>query len=112
MGLRDCKGSGFPTTYLFQRSIKSIAGNNGQPFGKIENQAHPSIPDSTLHPVSFICFATGNASQRNRLTSKIPAATATMVATSPGIINEWFSTYFPIRVVPVRSKLIAATTVG
>lgn len=37
---------------------------------------------------------------------------ATTVATMPGIIKEWFSTYLPIRVVPVRSKLMAATTVG
>ena len=26
----------------------------------------------------------------------------------PGIMNEWFSTYLPILVVPERSKLIAA----
>jgi hypothetical protein len=37
-----------------------------------------------------------------------PVITATAVATIPGIINEWFSTYLPIFVVPERSKLIAA----
>ena len=37
---------------------------------------------------------------------------STPVETSPGSMNEWFSTYLPIRVVPVRSKLMAATTVG
>ena len=41
-----------------------------------------------------------------------PVTTVVMVAISPGIIKEWFRTYFPIRVVPVRSKLMAATTVG
>ena len=41
-----------------------------------------------------------------------PKAMATAVETIPGIIKEWFRTYFPIRVVPVRSKLMAATTVG
>ena len=41
-----------------------------------------------------------------------PVMTEVMVAISPGIIKEWFRTYFPIRVVPVRSKLMAATTVG
>ena len=35
-------------------------------------------------------------------------ATVTAVATTPGIMNEWFSTYLPMRVVPDRSKLIAA----
>ena len=34
--------------------------------------------------------------------------TAVAVATMPGIMNEWFSTYLPIFVVPDRSKLIAA----
>ena len=34
--------------------------------------------------------------------------TATAVATTPGITNEWLSTYLPIFVVPERSKLIAA----
>ena len=32
--------------------------------------------------------------------------TATDVATTPGIMNEWLSTYLPIRVVPDRSKLM------
>ena len=41
-----------------------------------------------------------------------PSATATIVATKPGIMNEWFRMYLPMRVVPVRSKLMAATTVG
>ncbi len=45
-------------------------------------------------------------------TRKSPVATAVMVAMSPGIMKEWLSTYFPILVVPVRSKLMAATTVG
>ena len=34
--------------------------------------------------------------------------TAVPVATIPGIMNEWLSTYLPIFVVPERSKLIAA----
>ena len=37
-----------------------------------------------------------------------PVTTVTEVATSPGIMNEWLSTYLPIFVVPDRSKLIAA----
>lgn len=41
-----------------------------------------------------------------------PKAMATAVETIPGIIKEWLSIYLPIRVVPVRSKLMAATTVG
>ena len=41
-----------------------------------------------------------------------PVTTEVMVAISPGIIKEWLSIYLPIRVVPVRSKLMAATTVG
>lgn len=45
-------------------------------------------------------------------TARIPSPTATMVEISPGIMKEWFSTYFPMRVVPVVSKLMAATTVG
>lgn len=45
-------------------------------------------------------------------TVKIPSPTATMVEISPGIMKEWFNTYFPMRVVPVVSKLMAATTVG
>ena len=40
-----------------------------------------------------------------------PKAMATAVETIPGIIKEWLSIYLPIRVVPVRSKLMAATTV-
>jgi hypothetical protein len=39
---------------------------------------------------------------------KRPVTTATAVATMPGIMNEWLSTYLPIFVVPDRSKLIAA----
>ena len=38
-----------------------------------------------------------------------PVVTATMVETKPGIINEWLSTYLPIRVVPDKSKEMAAT---
>lgn len=45
-------------------------------------------------------------------TARMPSPTATMVEINPGIMKEWFSTYFPIRVVPVVSKLMAATTVG
>ena len=41
-----------------------------------------------------------------------PSTTATSVATRPGSMKLWFRTYFPIRVVPVRSKLMAATSVG
>ena len=41
----------------------------------------------------------------------IPVPTATTVATIPGIMNEWFSTYFPIFVVPLRSKFTAAISV-
>jgi hypothetical protein len=37
-----------------------------------------------------------------------PVTTDTAVATIPGIMNEWLSTYLPIFVVPERSKLIAA----
>ena len=40
--------------------------------------------------------------------SNRPVVTATAVATMPGIMNEWLSTYLPIFVVPDRSKLIAA----
>ena len=32
----------------------------------------------------------------------------TLVATSPGTMNEWLSTYLPMRVVPDKSKLMAA----
>jgi len=42
------------------------------------------------------------------LARKSPVTTATAVATMPGIMNEWLSTYLPIFVVPDRSKLIAA----
>lgn len=45
-------------------------------------------------------------------THTIPSTTDTMVAISPGIINEWFSRYLPIRVVPVVSKFMAAITVS
>lgn len=41
-----------------------------------------------------------------------PVVIATIVATRPGIIKLWLSKYFPILVVPVLSKLIAATIVG
>ena len=37
--------------------------------------------------------------------------TATMVATMPGSMNEWFNTYLPMRVVPLRSKFTAAISV-
>src|SRR5690606_25597139 len=46
--------------------------------------------------------------QNITLASSRPVVTAPAVATSPGIMNEWFSTYLPIFVVPDRSKLIAA----
>lgn len=62
----------------------------------------------TLHPYIFMftnAFYT-------KSTARMPNPTATKVEISPGIINEWLSTYFPIRVVPVVSKLMAATTVG
>ena len=51
---------------------------------------------------------TGRRPQNIILASTSPTSTATAVATSPGIMNEWFSTYLPILVVPDRSKLIAA----
>ena len=41
-----------------------------------------------------------------------PAITATKVVTSPGNIKLWFSTYFPILVVPVRSNCMAVSRVG
>lgn len=41
-----------------------------------------------------------------------PIMIAVMVDTSPGIINEWLRIYLPILVVPVRSKFMAATSVG
>lgn len=41
-----------------------------------------------------------------------PATMATDVDTSPGSMKEWFSIHLPMRVVPVVSKLIAATMVG
>ena len=36
----------------------------------------------------------------------------TKVVIKPESWNEWLSTYLPIRVVPVVSKLMAATSVG
>ena len=36
----------------------------------------------------------------------------TKVVINPDSWNEWFSTYLPMRVVPVVSKLMAATSVG
>ena len=45
-------------------------------------------------------------------THTIPSTTDTMVAISPGIINEWFSRYLPIRVVPVVSKFMADSWAG
>jgi len=38
-------------------------------------------------------------------------ATASVVLTRPGMRKEWLITYLPIRVVPERSKLIAAMIV-
>ena len=38
-----------------------------------------------------------------------PNPTETPVAINPGIMKEWFKMYLPMRVVPVRSKLMAAT---
>ena len=36
----------------------------------------------------------------------------TNVVIQPASWNEWFTTYLPMRVVPVRSKPMAATSVG
>lgn len=41
-----------------------------------------------------------------------PTAMEVTVVMSPGSMNEWFSIHLPILVVPVLSKLIAATMVG
>ena len=41
-----------------------------------------------------------------------PTPIDTNVVIKPESWNEWFITYFPIFVVPVRSKFIAATSVG
>lgn len=90
----------FPTekhTVLSQKTYGSRKGNI---------QLTSSFP--TLHPYIFMftnAFYT-------KSTARMPNPTATKVEISPGIINEWLSTYFPIRVVPVVSKLMAATTVG
>ena len=90
----------FPTekhTALSQKTYGSRKGNI---------QLTSSFP--TLHPYIFMftnAFYT-------KSTARMPNPTATKVEISPGIINEWLSTYFPIRVVPVVSKLMAATTVG
>src|SRR5258708_32874608 len=40
-----------------------------------------------------------------------PTTTATVVLTRPGMRKEWVITYLPIRVVPERSKVIAAMIV-
>ena len=40
-----------------------------------------------------------------------PMRTALHVATIPGSMNEWFRTYLPMPVVPLRSKLMAAMMV-
>ncbi len=40
-----------------------------------------------------------------------PVPMLTAVATSPGSMNEWFKTKRPMRVVPDRSKLMAAIRV-
>ena len=65
-------------------------------------------------PTRFICFVSNLSfimNYKNWINRK-PSITETPVAIIPGIINEWFSMYLPILVVPVLSKLIAATTVG
>lgn len=46
------------------------------------------------------------------LPNKKPVAMATAIATTPGIIKLWLITNFPILVLPVRSKLMAAKRVG
>src|ERR1700722_2774370 len=46
-----------------------------------------------------------------RLPISRPTATASVVLTRPGTRKEWLITYLPIRVVPERSKLIAAMMV-
>jgi hypothetical protein len=49
-----------------------------------------------------------NRDQNIARASARPVTTATPVATRPGIMNEWFNTYLPMRVVPDKSKLMAA----
>jgi hypothetical protein len=46
------------------------------------------------------------------LESRSPTVTETTEAASPGSMKLWFRSHFPMRVVPVRSKLMAATSVG
>src|SRR5206468_1708418 len=55
-----------------------------------------------------VCFEGFHSGQNRSLARNRPVITATVVATMPGIMNEWLRTYLPIRVVPDRSKLIAA----
>ena len=43
---------------------------------------------------------------------RYPTPIETKVVMKPASWNEWLMTYLPIRVVPVRSKPIAATSVG
>ena len=52
------------------------------------------------------CQRVSNCSGRSR-----PVLTATIVDTSPGIMNEWLRMYLPIFVVPLRSKFTAAISV-
>jgi hypothetical protein len=74
-----------------------------QKYGKQKSTARHAV----------LLLGTGNTSQSQyTCISSNPTAMATTVATIPGNINEWLSTHLPIRVVPVLSKFIAATSVG
>ncbi len=63
-----------------------------------------------VHPCG--CRTVVHAHPNSRCARANDTSVDTMVHTSPGIINEWFSRYLPITVVPERSKFTVAMSDG
>lgn len=60
----------------------------------------------------LVNLSTRQLNQYKNVMIRYPTPMLTNVVMNPDSWKEWLSTYLPIRVVPVRSKLMAATSVG
>ena len=88
-------------------SAANEAGGGAHVAAATSRITRPIVP-SAMRSIADLRRRLTSRHQNITFASTRPVNTATQVATSPGIMNEWLSTYLPIFVVPDRSKLIAA----
>jgi hypothetical protein len=94
----------------YRCELHCIDKNSAEFFGKEPGCYGGRGRSETQMPECLV--SSGLSNQKKIFSIKNASATDDTVATIPGIMKLWFTTYLPMRVVPVWSNDIAASNVA